>query len=47
MRGVRLQGALADVMSACQELPSDLRDRDLAPDLEVAERLLREHAWGG
>jgi len=47
MRDVRLQGELADVMSACQELPSDLRDRDLAPDLAVAERLLREHAWGG
>jgi histidine ammonia-lyase len=45
MRGVQLRGPLAAALAACWELPLDLRDRDLAPDFRLAERILDDLAW--
>lgn len=44
MRDVSMDGPLAAVMTACDRLPRELADRDLAPDLEMAERLLDDLA---
>lgn len=42
MRGVTPVGPLAQALAACEELPTDLHDRDLSPDFAVAERVLDE-----
>lgn len=40
MRGIEPQGRLAEALEACRALPTDLADRDLAPDFALAEELL-------
>jgi histidine ammonia-lyase len=40
MRGAMPTGLLADVMAACESLPSDNTDRDLTVDLDIARSLV-------
>jgi histidine ammonia-lyase len=40
LRGVVLRDRLGETLRLCDDLPAGLEDRDLAPDLELAQALL-------
>lgn len=44
MRGVTPVGELGAAFARCAELPTDVEDRDLSPELEVAEHLVEGYA---
>ena len=44
MRGVRPVGELAAAFARCSELPAGMEDRDLSPELVVAERIVERYA---
>jgi histidine ammonia-lyase len=44
MRALEPRGELAEAFARCAELPADLGDRDLSPELEVAERIVEGYA---
>ncbi len=44
MRGVRPVGELADALARCADLPSGMADRDLSPELVLAERIVAGYA---
>ena len=44
MRGVSPVGELAAALAKCERLPSGFEDRDLSPELVVAERIVEGYA---
>ena len=44
MRGVTPAGELGTALARCAVLPADMEDRDLSPELEVAEHIVEAYA---
>ena len=44
MRGVVPVGELGEAFARCAELPAGIEDRDLSPELEVAEHIVEGYA---
>jgi histidine ammonia-lyase len=44
MRGVTPVGELGEALARCAALPAGVEDRDLSPELAVAERIVEGYA---